>query len=64
MPSIEIVCIGQAHPIEVGSFSFAVISGSRLVSHRSPHPRFQSDFDQLKGFIYYRATSKTDPLTT
>ena len=53
MPSIEIVCIGQAHPVELGALSFAVVSGSQLVSHRSPHPRFQSDFDRLKGCIYH-----------
>lgn len=53
MPSIEIVCIGQSKPVDCSSYPFAVESCSELVSHRSPAPRFQSDFDGLSGVIYH-----------
>jgi hypothetical protein len=53
MPSIEIVCVGQAEPLEFGPLSFALIADSRLVSHRRPKPLFQSDFDQLTGCMYH-----------
>ena len=53
MPSIEIICIGQASPLALRSLSFAVEAESRLLSHRGPRPRFQHDFDQLKGCIYH-----------
>jgi hypothetical protein len=53
MPSIEVVCIGQTEPLELGPLSFAVVSGTRLVSHRTPTPLFQSDFDQLEGCMYH-----------
>ena len=53
MPSIEIVCIGQTKPVDCSSYPFAVQASSELVSHRSPAPRFQSDFDGLSGVIYH-----------
>ena len=52
MPSIEIVCIGQDRPLELGALPFAVESGTELVSHRKPS-FFQADFDRLKGCIYH-----------
>ena len=53
MPSIEIVCIGQAEPLECSNYPFAVEASQELVSHRSPSPRFQSDFDSMSGVIYH-----------
>jgi hypothetical protein len=53
MPSIEVVCIDQASPLQFGTLSFALESETSLRSHRSPHPRFQSDFDLLRGCIYH-----------
>jgi hypothetical protein len=53
MPSVEIVCIGQSDPSECDDYPFAVETDRNLVSHRSPHPRFQSDFDALSGAIYH-----------
>ena len=53
MPSIEIVCIGQAEPLDCSSYPFAVEASPKLVSHRSPVPRFQSDFDKLSGILYH-----------
>ena len=52
MPSIEIVCIGQAEALELGNLPFAVESGTALISHRGPS-HFQEDFDRLKGCIYH-----------
>jgi len=53
MPSIEIVCIGQSKSIDGSNYPFAVEASSELVSHRTPAPRFQSDFDVLVGVIYH-----------
>lgn len=53
MPSIEIVCVGQLHPTSFDSLPFAIEADTFLKSHRSPHPRFQSDFDQLSGILYH-----------
>ena len=53
MPSIEIVCIGQAKPVDRSSYPFAVEADLELVSHRSPAPRFQTDFEALSGVIYH-----------
>ncbi len=53
MPSIEIVAVGQSRPIEVDRFPFAVAADAKLKSHRSPHPRFQEDFDRLSGIMYH-----------
>lgn len=53
MPSIEIVCIGQAAPSDFSDLPFAVAAENRLKSHRSPEPLFQTDFDPLQGCIYH-----------
>ncbi len=53
MPSIEIICINQARPIDCSSFLFDIEFEDDLVSHRSPRALFQSDFDCLKGYIYH-----------
>jgi hypothetical protein len=53
MPSIEIVCIGQAEPLDCSDYPFAVEASQKLVSHRTPSPRFQSDFDAMSGVIYH-----------
>lgn len=53
MPSIEIVAVGQPRPIEVDGFPFAVVADAKLKSHRSPHPRFQEDFDRVSGIMYH-----------
>ena len=52
MPSIEIICIGQAQALELGNLPFAVESGTALISHRRPS-HFQEDFDRLEGCIYH-----------
>jgi hypothetical protein len=53
MPSIEIACIGLESPLEPPPTSFAVAYEGGLKSHRSPCPRFQSQFDQLSGSLYH-----------
>ena len=53
MPSIEIVAVGQSTPIETRAFPFAVLADAKLVSHRSPSPRFQADFNRTSGIIYH-----------
>ena len=53
MPSIEIVCIGQEKPTDFSNLPFAVVSGRDLVSHRSPTPLFQREFDELSGCMYH-----------
>lgn len=53
MPSVEIICIGQAEPSDFSDLPFAVAAENRLESHRSPKPLFQPDFDRLLGCIYH-----------
>ncbi len=53
MPSIETVCIGQSVPATFEDVPFRVYAESRLVSHRTPSPLFQTDFDALSGCIYH-----------
>lgn len=53
MPSIEIACLGAVAPPSPPSTSFAVVYEDGLRSHRSPSPRFQSDFDALSGALYH-----------
>lgn len=53
MPSIELVCIGQSKPVDCSNYPFAVEASSEIVSHRTPAPRFKSDFDGLTGVIYH-----------
>lgn len=52
MPSLEIICIGQAEPCSFSDLSFAVESETELVSHRYPS-LFQVDFNRLHGCIYH-----------
>jgi hypothetical protein len=53
MPSIEIACIGIREPLSPPAVSFAVVFERGLVSHRSPSPRFQADFDRTSGSLYH-----------
>ena len=53
MPSIEIICVGQEAPSTFGDLPFAVVAEAELISHRSPNPLFQPDFDALRGCIYH-----------
>lgn len=53
VPSIEIICVDQIEPIGFGDLPFAVVAEDRLISHRTPSPLFQADFDDLKGCIYH-----------
>ena len=53
MPSIEIICVGQAKPIDFFDLPLAVAAEDSLISHRSPAPLFQADFDELSGCIYH-----------
>ena len=53
MPSIEVLAVGQSRPVEVDGFPFAVAADAKLKSHRSPHPRFQDDFDSVSGIMYH-----------
>ena len=53
MPSIEVACIGLDQPLEPPNTTFAVVFEPGLKSHRSPSPRFQSDFDSLSGSLYH-----------
>jgi hypothetical protein len=53
MPSIEIICIGQDQPRAFSDLPFAVLAERELVSHRSPAPLWQSDFDRVTGCIYH-----------
>jgi hypothetical protein len=50
MPTIELVCVAQAEPLDVSSLPFAVLAENKLLSHRA---LFQSDFDKLQGCIYH-----------
>ena len=50
MPTIEIVCVGQAEPSTFDGLPFAVRAERQLVSHRA---LFQPDFDALQGCIYH-----------
>ena len=53
MPSLEIICIGQQEPSDFSDLPFRVTADKELVSHRSPDPLFQSDFNGLRGCIYH-----------
>lgn len=53
MPSIEIICISQTKPIYLTDLPFQIEVSQELISHRSPSPIFQSDFDKLNGYIYH-----------
>jgi hypothetical protein len=53
MPSIEIICVDQSEPISFFNLPFAVEAENKLVSHRSPSPLFQADFNELCGCIYH-----------
>ncbi len=50
MPTIEIVCVAQAEPLDFSGLPFAVLAENKLESHRG---LFQSDFDKLQGCIYH-----------
>ena len=53
MPSIEIVCIGQEEPVVFEEMPFQVYAESKIVSHRTPSPLFQAEFDAVAGCIYH-----------
>ena len=53
MPSIEVICIDQEQPTTFAQLPFRVTAETTLVSHRKPHPLFQSDFDAAYGCIYH-----------
>ena len=53
MPSLEIICINQSEPSNFSRLPFMVEAEKELVSHRSPTPLFQPDFDKLEGCIYH-----------
>ncbi len=53
MPSIEIACIGLQEALPPPATSFAIVFERGLISHRSPSPRFQADFDRLSGSLYH-----------
>jgi hypothetical protein len=53
MPSLEIICIDQPEPSDFSHLPFRVKAEKELVSHRSPKPLFQADFDRLAGCIYH-----------
>ncbi len=50
MPTIEIVCVAQAEPIDFSGLPFAVRAENSLISHRA---LFQPDFDKMRGCIYH-----------
>jgi len=60
MPSIEIVCVGQTEVKEFSALPFRVLAENRLVSHRSPHPLFQDEFNSLHGCIYHICNPEGD----
>lgn len=53
MPSIEIICIGQARPDDFSQLPFAVEAENLLVSHRGASSLFQQDFERVQGCIYH-----------
>jgi hypothetical protein len=53
MPSIEIACQDLLEPLSPPETSFFVMREPGLKSHRSPRPRFQTDFDELRGSLYH-----------
>jgi hypothetical protein len=53
MPSIEIICIGQAQPSDFSRLPFAVEAETQLRSHRGSSSLFQQDFDRVQGCIYH-----------
>jgi hypothetical protein len=59
MPSLEIICISQREPGNFSDLPFRVQAEKKLVSHRSPKPLFQSDFDKLHGCIYHVSDGRT-----
>jgi hypothetical protein len=52
MPSIELVCIDQAKPLEFSNLPFAVVAERKLVSHRTL-PLFRRELSQLRGCMYH-----------
>ena len=50
MPTIEIVCVEQAQPLELPEFSFALRSENEPISHRG---LFYEELKNLKGCIYH-----------
>jgi hypothetical protein len=52
MPSIELVCIDQAEPLEFSDLPFALIADGELVSHRT-HPLFRRELSRLHGCMYH-----------
>lgn len=59
MPSLEIICLNQAEPSDFSYLPFKVVAEKELISHRSPRPLFQADFDQLEGCIYHLLDKKS-----
>ncbi|MEI7732176.1 MAG: hypothetical protein WCO56_21555 [Verrucomicrobiota bacterium] len=53
MPSIELVCVQQAKPLEFPDTPFAVVADTSLISHRSPRPLFSRELSQLTGCMYH-----------
>ncbi len=53
MPSIEIICVEQAEPLQFEGLPFDVYAEKELISHRTPSPLFKSDFDAMSGCIYH-----------
>ncbi len=62
MPSIELICVDQHEGLILPKLAFAVRSEPVLQSHRSPSPLFQSDFDQVRGYIYHLGNPNCDKL--
>lgn len=63
MPSVEIICIGQLEPIDYSAMPFRVDAESEIVSHRTPSPLFQTDFDNVKGCIYHLCKQRNGAYT-
>jgi hypothetical protein len=63
MPSIEIICIGQLVPLDFSAMPFKVYAEDELISHRTPRPLFQSDFDKLSGCIYHLCNQRNNAYT-
>ena len=62
MPSIEIVCVNQIEPTKFLNPPFAIEAENKLVSHRTPSPLFQPDFNEMRGCIYHLGNpSSRDP---
>ena len=53
LPSVEIICVGQAEPTRFSKVPLAVEAETELRSHRTQPSLFQADFDELQGCIYH-----------